>query len=130
HVQRPAGRASRLLRAAARQRQGDPCGEDSHHEGDGPDPDPAPATHLRLIWVADDPLAMTGSTNARSLARGALVLPVVVVALLVGIGWLYVLRGLGWFGFGPRVHDSLPLLQLAGFDAQPLARLAVGWLAT
>lgn len=39
------------------------------------------------------------------------------------------LRGLGWLGFGPRVRDALPLLQLAGFDVQPAARVVVAWLA-
>jgi len=60
----------------------------------------------------------------------ALALPVVLVALLAGLGWLYVLRGLGWLGFGPRVHDALPLLQLAGFDVQPAARIVVAWSAS
>lgn len=31
-------------------------------------------------------------------------------------------------GFGPRVRGALPLQQLAGTDAQPLARLLVAWL--
>lgn len=52
----------------------------------------------------------------------------VVLGLLAGYGWLYVLRGAGWLRSGPRVGDSLPLLQLAGFDGQPLARVAVAWL--
>ncbi len=53
---------------------------------------------------------------------------VVIVSLLTGDGWLYVLRGGGWFAAGPSVGDSLPLLQLAGFDRQPLLRVAVAWL--
>lgn len=55
-------------------------------------------------------------------------LAVVVVGLLAGLGWLYVLRGLNWLTSGPRIGDSLPLLQLAGFDAQPLLRVVVAWL--
>jgi hypothetical protein len=56
-----------------------------------------------------------------------LVLPTAVAA---GLGWLYVLRGLGWFAAGPAVGDSLPLLQLAAFDRQPLLRVVVAWLCT
>jgi hypothetical protein len=52
----------------------------------------------------------------------------VLLGLLAGFGWVYVLRGLGWLGAGPRVGDTLPLLQLAGFDGQPLLRVVVGWL--
>ncbi len=60
--------------------------------------------------------------------RALLVPPVVLTALLAGLGWLYVLRGLGWFDSGHLVHDALPLLQLAGFDKQPLLRVVVAWL--
>jgi enterochelin esterase-like enzyme len=62
---------------------------------------------------------------AAGVAAGA---PVLLLSLLAGAGLLYALRGLYWFTAGPQVRDSLPLLQLAGFDAQPLARLAVAWL--
>ncbi len=51
-----------------------------------------------------------------------------LLGVLVGIGWLYVWRGWGWFGVGPRIGDSLPLLQLAGFDGQPLLRVALAWV--
>jgi hypothetical protein len=54
--------------------------------------------------------------------------PVAVVAgLSSGLGATYALRGFGLFGFGPGVGDSLPLLQLAGFDVQPVARVLVAW---
>jgi hypothetical protein len=66
--------------------------------------------------------------GAGVVARGAGAALALVLGLLVGIGWLYVMRGLGWFGIGPRVRDALPLLQLPGFDAQPLVRVAVAWL--
>jgi hypothetical protein len=61
---------------------------------------------------------------------GGVVATVVVVlaGLVVGTGWLYVLRGLHWLAIGPRVGDSLPLLQLAAFDGQPLLRVLVAWL--
>jgi hypothetical protein len=63
-------------------------------------------------------------------AAGSAVAAVLIVlaGLLAGTGWLYVFRGLDWFGLGPRVGDSLPLLQLAGFDGQPLLRVVVAWL--
>jgi hypothetical protein len=64
--------------------------------------------------------AATGGAVASVLA--------VLVGLLAGYGWLYLLRGLGWFSGGPGVGDALPLLQLAGFDRQPLARVVVAWL--
>jgi hypothetical protein len=53
---------------------------------------------------------------------------VVFVSLLAGYGWLYVLRAVGWFAAGPQVGDSLPLLQLASFDGQPLLRVVVAWV--
>ncbi|HTX30847.1 MAG TPA: alpha/beta hydrolase-fold protein [Solirubrobacteraceae bacterium] len=52
----------------------------------------------------------------------------VIFAVLTGTGLLYGLRGLGWLAAGPRLGDALPLLQLAGFDGQPLARVAAAWL--
>lgn len=52
----------------------------------------------------------------------------VIVAQLSGYGWLYVLRGLHWLAWPPGVSDALPLLQLAGFDVQPLPRVLVAWL--
>ena len=61
-------------------------------------------------------------------ARAALTAVVLLLGLLAGLGWLYVLRGLGWLAAGPPVRDALPLLQLAGFDRQPLARVCVAWL--
>lgn len=61
---------------------------------------------------------------ARALAGAAIVL----AGLLAGIGWLYLLRENGWLALGPRVADSLPLLQLAGFDGQPLVRVVAAWL--
>lgn len=53
---------------------------------------------------------------------------IVIIGLLVGTGWLYALRGLGWLDLGPRVPDALPLLQLAAADGQPLVRVIVAWL--
>jgi hypothetical protein len=77
--------------------------------------------------------AMTTATSplrARSgrVVIGALAPSAMVAGLLAGLGWLYLLRGLHWLRFGPTVHDALPLLALAGFDGQPLARVVVAWL--
>jgi enterochelin esterase-like enzyme len=63
-----------------------------------------------------------------ALVRGTAGAVVLMLATLAGTGLLYGLRGLGWFGIGPHVGDSLPLLQLAGFDGQPLLRVTVAWL--
>lgn len=75
--------------------------------------------------------ARIGSSRAeRAGARGAAAILALLVALLAGVGWLYVLRGFGRLAIGPKIRDSLPLLQLAGFDIQPLGRVAAAaWLA-
>lgn len=83
-----------------------------------------PPTQTRLGWRA--------TLSRRIVARG-LVVPLLVaaalpVASLAALGLLYELRGLGWFDVGPRISDALPLLQLAGFDAQPLARVLAATL--
>lgn len=67
--------------------------------------------------------------GAGAVVRGAARLLAVIAAVLAGVGWLYVLRGLRWFALGGRVGDALPLLQLAGGDGQPVVRVAVAWLA-
>ncbi len=79
------------------------------------------------------------TSNSASLPRGRhrlttvsigllLGIPAAVAGVIAGIGWLYVLRGLGWLSVGPSIPDSLPLLQLAGLDGQPLARVIVAWI--
>jgi hypothetical protein len=70
----------------------------------------------------------TGARRPLTLAGGGVAgLVVAVAGLLAGTGWLYVFRGLGWLGVGPRIANSLPLLQLASADAQPLLRVVVAW---
>ena len=61
-------------------------------------------------------------------ARLAAAAGIALASLLAGFGLLYGLRGLGWLGGGTGVHDALPLLQLAGYDVQPLDRVVVAWL--
>jgi hypothetical protein len=69
-----------------------------------------------------------GGTVLRCGGDGAASIVIVLAGLLVGTGWLYVLRGLHWLRLGPRVPDALPLLQLAGADGQPLVRVVVAWI--
>lgn len=65
-----------------------------------------------------------------AMASGAIATgPAVLLCSLAGLGLLYAMRGLQWFAIGPPVPDSLPLLQLAGFDGQPLVRVILAWLA-
>jgi len=52
----------------------------------------------------------------------------VIVAVAAGIGWLYLMHDDGLFGFGPRLHEALPLERLAHHDAQPLLRLVIAWV--
>jgi hypothetical protein len=63
-----------------------------------------------------------------AVAAGVATVLLLLLCLLAGTGLLYGLRGLGWFSVGAPIGDSLPLLQLAGFDGQPLARVAAAWL--
>jgi hypothetical protein len=49
-----------------------------------------------------------------------------LIVAAASVGLLYHLRHLRWLAIGPRIPDSLPLLQLAGFDGQPLARVLDG----
>ncbi len=76
-------------------------------------------------------LAAAGLALGRALraaGAGACATVAALIAVLTGTGLLYGLRGLGWLGVGPRLGDALPLLQLAGFDGQPLVRTAAAWL--
>ncbi|MEA2321825.1 MAG: hypothetical protein QOD81_1675 [Solirubrobacteraceae bacterium] len=56
-------------------------------------------------------------------------LVVLVVAVACGIGWTYALRAAGLLPYGPEVAGALPLQQLEGSDAQPLARVVAAWIA-
>jgi hypothetical protein len=51
-----------------------------------------------------------------------------VLGVLIGYGWLYVLRDMGWASIGPRIGDALPLLQLATADRQHLLAVICAWL--
>ena len=70
-----------------------------------------------------------GRAAVRALWHGALTTLTVLLGLLGGLGWLWELRKAQLFKSGPSVADSLPLLQLATFDGQPLLRVIVAWFA-
>jgi enterochelin esterase-like enzyme len=53
----------------------------------------------------------------------------VAVCSLVMFGLLYKLRGVQPLATGPSVPDALPLLQLAGFDPQPMSAVVLSGLA-
>ncbi len=72
------------------------------------------------VTAVQRPLVRAGGAAAAAL--------ILVAGLLAGTGWLYVFRGLHWLTIGPRIADSLPLLQLAAADGQPLGRVALAWL--
>jgi hypothetical protein len=86
-----------------------------------------PETEPRLAGAG----TATRSRRGRAVGTGARrsgAVAVVFTSLLAGFGWVYALRGLAWFDGGASVHDALPLLQLAGYDVQPLDRVVVAWL--
>jgi CubicO group peptidase (beta-lactamase class C family)/enterochelin esterase-like enzyme len=97
-----------------------------------PAPSPSSVTRSRLGWRA----TVSPRIVTRGLAGSFLGTTALIVGSLGALGLLYGLRQMRWFAVGPRVSDALPLLQLAGFDAQPLARmlaaallagLVIGW---
>jgi len=85
---------------------------------------------MPVLSTATAPRPPAPRTPARWTAAAGLGGAVVaaLAGILAGFGWLYLLRGLGWFAVGPRIGETLPLLQLAGADVQPLLRVAVAWL--
>ena len=66
---------------------------------------------------------------SRAAATVVLAILVVGVCSLIALGLLYSLRRLQPLAIGPSVPDALPLLQLAGFEAQPLVATVVASLA-
>jgi enterochelin esterase-like enzyme len=80
----------------------------------------------RRAWLSAHPLASGVGVAVRTLEEAGSGLVVAFVVMLVAagsVGLLYQLRQLRWLAYGPRVGDALPLLQLAGFAGQPLARV-------
>ena len=96
-------------------------------------PEPVSAGTGRRIWRPANPFARTARVGPRALrafGSGLIVAIVVIVVVGASVGLLYQLRQLRWLALGPRVTDSLPLLQLAGFAGQPLARVLVASLVS
>jgi hypothetical protein len=87
---------------------------------------PAPSAR-RLVCLARLRRRMPGGQNPWP-GHKALGLGVAALAVVAGVGWLYLIRGSGLLGAGPRLQGALPLQQLAGDDGQPLLRMAAAWL--
>jgi hypothetical protein len=51
-----------------------------------------------------------------------------VLAIVGGVGWLYLIRDVHALAHGPTVSGALPLEELAARGSQPLLRMAVAWL--
>src|SRR5439155_15383489 len=61
-------------------------------------------------------------------AGGALGWFLAVLAIVGGVGWLYLIRDVHVLAHGPKVSGALPLEELASKGSQPLLRMAVAWL--
>ncbi len=106
--------------------------------GHPPEPHPGRTTGAPLATLGGDTRQDAGSDRVPAATRAIRALFVLagavagaaalLVCALAGVGLLYGLRGLHWFTIGPSIPDSLPLLQLAGFDGQPLVRVIAAWL--
>jgi enterochelin esterase-like enzyme len=87
----------------------------------------------RARTVSNGPAGITLRPRAqavlRAVAESTFGASALLACALTALGLLYRLRQLHWLAIGPRVPDTLPLLQLAGFDGQPLARVLVAGLA-
>ena len=51
-----------------------------------------------------------------------------MLAIVGGVGWLYLIRDVHVLAHGPKVSGALPLEELASKGSQPLLRMAVAWL--
>jgi enterochelin esterase-like enzyme len=89
---------------------------------------PTSRRHPHLAGTFGFAMPPSLASAARAAAHALLAAVAVVAAVLAGVGWLYALRGFGWFAVGTHIGDALPLLQLAGTDAQPLLRIALAWI--
>ncbi|MGI8715947.1 MAG: alpha/beta hydrolase-fold protein [Solirubrobacteraceae bacterium] len=101
------------------------------HAGDSPpetEAESAAAGRSPRAAVAPARPVRSWRRSVRGLLGGGGAVLAALIACLTGIGLLYSLRGLHWFTIGPAIPDALPLLQLAGFDGQPLVRVIAAWL--
>jgi D-alanyl-D-alanine carboxypeptidase len=92
--------------------------------GEGAQAGATPARRERIASAPPPSVRIAARRVSGILLGGA----TLVAGSVIALGLLYELRQLGWFGAGPRASDALPLLQLAGFDAQPVTRLALASL--
>jgi CubicO group peptidase (beta-lactamase class C family)/enterochelin esterase-like enzyme len=115
---RPLAGAQQRLLAGAQQRPLD--GASGAKEGSAAAPPP-----IRF----DRGAAVSPAALLQRAADSLLAVAALVLCALAALGLLYQLRQLRVLALGPRVADALPLLQLAGFDAQPLARVLAAMLA-
>ena len=93
--------------------------------------EPVSARSGRQIWRPTNPFAGTTRAAARELraiGTGLIMTIVTIAVAAASVGLLYRLRQLRWLALGPRSRTPLPLLQLAGFASQPLARVLVASL--
>ena len=97
-----------------------------------PDSTPAPRSWPRSRWPARvgavKSLSVCPKTVLLVVGESVLGAAAILACSAAVLGLLYTMRQLGWLAVGPPVPDALPLLQLAGFDAQPLARVLVATL--
>jgi hypothetical protein len=77
---------------------------------------------------AAPPLSTAASHALLGTGRAVAFVLMLALCVLSGLGLLYLLRDASVLAIGSPVPDSLPLLQLAGFDSQPLVLLAAAWL--
>jgi D-alanyl-D-alanine carboxypeptidase len=103
---RPLTRAQRQLVAAA------------------PEAPSAPGQRDPTPWSGAVPLRRVARRAVETILAGA----ALILTLLTMLGVLYALRYARLLAVGPRVGDSLPLLQLAGFDGQPFMRVVAAAL--
>src|SRR4051812_7501841 len=61
-------------------------------------------------------------------AGGALGWCLALLAIVGGVGWLYLIRDFHALAHGPSLSGALPLEELAERGSQPLLRMAVAWL--
>lgn len=90
-------------------------------EPEGPASPPAPGAVPGSSGAS--PRRVAGRIAGTGLAGAALLL-----AVMAMLGLLYWMRQLALLSLGPRAGDALPLLQLAGFDGQPVGRVLVASL--
>ena len=86
----------------------------------------------RLTWrpAYPFPAPHAAAGTLRGAGTGVIVTGAAIVVAVASVGLLYQLRQLRWLALGPQVPDSLPLLQLAGFAGQPLARVLTASLVS